>query len=219
MDFRGAGRVQALSRLISSEKLADIACDHAYISIGALLSGGARRAVACDLNPGPLSRAARNLARFGLSERCETRLGGGFSPLRPGECDQAVIAGVGGRLAACIISEGLETARAMSRLILQPQSETPDFRRFLHGAGFKILNETALFDGGKYYNIIEAAQGAEPAYSDKEYLFGKILLDRKDPALAAHLAGRAEKMRLFPQTSAELRGKINFLEETLKWLM
>ena len=61
--------------------LIDVGCDHGYICIEAVRRGLVDRALACDINPGPLDRARMNIEAAGLSDRIEALLGDGLCPV------------------------------------------------------------------------------------------------------------------------------------------
>ena len=84
-------RLQAVSDMVTScDCLADVGTDHGYIPISLVRRGIAVRAVAMDVNQGPLNRAKENIEANGLSERIETRLSDGLSALAPGEETEAL---------------------------------------------------------------------------------------------------------------------------------
>ena len=68
-------RMLAIANLVDNSKvLADVGCDHAYISINLLENGKAERIIASDLREGPLNIAKDNIKLEGFEERIETRL-------------------------------------------------------------------------------------------------------------------------------------------------
>ena len=67
------------------ESMADIGTDHGYLPIYLVQEGRARRAIACDVNDGPLTRAREDVSSSGLSRQIGLRLGGGLAPLGKGE--------------------------------------------------------------------------------------------------------------------------------------
>ena len=140
--------------------LADIGTDHGYVPIALVRRGVIPRAIAMDVNAGPLARAQAHIREYGLENRIETRLGDGLSQLRPGEADTLLIAGMGGPLICRILGEGMETARAARRLVLSPQSEMKEVRRFLCRHGFQIRDEAMVKEDGKYYVILLACPAA-----------------------------------------------------------
>lgn len=139
--------------------VADVGTDHGYVPIWLVEEGVAAGGIAMDVNPGPLERAQCHIAARGLTDRIRTRLGDGLSALSPKEADTVIIAGMGGPLMVRILSEGLETARRMKRLILSPQSEIWSVREFLERQGFAVEDEAMTEEDGKYYTVICARFG------------------------------------------------------------
>lgn len=185
-------RLLAVAELVSSgARLADIGTDHAYIPIFLAESGRIEGAVACDVNSGPLQRAGDHIREHGLEDRIQTRLSDGFSQLKPGETNSAVIAGMGGGLMIRILKEGSCIAGCMEECILQPQSEIERVRAFLLEEGFSFLREDMVRDDGKYYVIMKvkppSGDGNEYAaagkWKEEELRYGKLLLEEKNPVL------------------------------------
>lgn len=134
--------------------VADVGTDHGYVPIWLVQEGVAAGGIAMDVNPGPLERAAAHIGACGLTDRIQTRLGDGLSALSDGEADTVMIAGMGGPLITRILTDGLETAWGMKRLILSPQSEIRSVREFLERQGFVIEDEAMTEEDGKYYTVI-----------------------------------------------------------------
>lgn len=131
--------------------VADIGCDHGYVSIYLVESGIASRAIAMDVRKGPLSGALNNIHDFGFSDHIKTRLSDGLKALEPGEADAIIIAGMGGKLMMRILEEGDPVALGVHFGVLQPQSDFDEFRKYLRDKGYVILDEKIVFDDGKYY--------------------------------------------------------------------
>ena len=180
--------------------LIDVGCDHGYICIEAVRRGLVDRALACDINPGPLDRARMNIEAAGLSDRIEALLGDGLCPVdreQVKECrDQGgvtvLMAGMGGQLIRDMLKEGADLLTDVSGLVLSPQSEPELVRSFIMEQGFMIRQEHYVLDGGKYYVIMEAArpetaEEQEP-YSTEELLFGRPGLESRDPVLRTQLS-------------------------------
>lgn len=147
-------RLKRIVELIPpSDTVADIGCDHAYVSIELVKSGKAKKALACDINKGPLSSAEQNIKGEGLSRRIETRLSDGLKEVKPHEADTVVIAGMGGLLMERILTGRLQD---FDRFVLSPQSDIEHFRHFLKDNGMTIVSEDMLIDEKKYYTIITA---------------------------------------------------------------
>lgn len=157
-------------------RVADIGCDHSFVSIYLIQHGIADMVIAMDVNPGPLETAKSNIMRYGISMSensmnnpdndlsgvniadsdigiINIRLSNGFEKIKKGETDAAVIAGMGGKLVISII-EGADVFVPGYKLILSPQSDVPEVRLYLLEHGFKLMDEDMICEDGKYYNII-----------------------------------------------------------------
>ncbi len=155
--------------------IADIGCDHGFTSITLVKNGAYKKALAMDVRTGPLERADANIRQAGLSEKIETRLSDGFEKLWIKEADAAVITGMGGELIATILSAYPDTVKSIGKLILGPQSESFLVRRKLAELGFLIIDEDALFDEGKYYEIIVAENANKVIPADKIISADKVV--------------------------------------------
>ena len=171
----------------TSRTIADIGTDHGYIPIYLVKNGAVDSAIACDINKEPVRRAKNNVSMNHLSERIETRLGNGLTPVMKGETDGFVIAGMGGMLMVEILSRDKEKTCAAKELVLSPQSDLDAVRHFLHDNGFKITDEEMLFEDGIYYTVMRAEHGEEVYNNEAEYLFGRINIEKKSTVLKACL--------------------------------
>src|SRR5699024_6415223 len=108
--------------------VADIGCDHAYISIYLIKKKIATKVIAMDVNLGPLNIAKKNIAESGYGHKIEVRQSDGLKSLVKKEVETIVIAGMGGALICRILKEGIEQVMAAKELILQAQSDLPMVR-------------------------------------------------------------------------------------------
>lgn len=148
-------RLQIIIDNIKSNKIADIGTDHAYIPIE--LSKTGKYVIATDISKGPLRSAAKNIGDN--NKNIELRLGAGLEPLKSGEAEEIIIAGMGGEMIQSIISDSLQIAQA-SRLLLQPMKGQAELRKFLLTNNFVIEKEALASEGSKIYNLIIARKGA-----------------------------------------------------------
>ena len=168
--------------------LADIGTDHGYIPIYLAQQGKLKSALAMDVNKGPLLRAEENIRKYGLEDIIQTRLSDGAKKLLPGEADTVVIAGMGGALTIRILEESREVLRSVKTFVLQPQSEIHLVRRYLHENNFCICAEDMVREDGKYYPMMQACHGAQEAWKEEEYRFGRYLLQERNACLREFLA-------------------------------
>ena len=149
-------RLSAVAGMVSPGKcIADIGCDHGFVSIALVQSGTAHRVIACDINKGPLEHAKQNIELYGVKDSIEIRLGNGFEPVKKGECDGAVIAGMGGPLALRILFDGREKIADYKQIILQVQSKLPLVRFILDRWGFETTEESMVSEDGKFYPVMK----------------------------------------------------------------
>lgn len=189
-------RMQMVADMVSrGNVLADIGCDHGFVSIYLLENGICPKVIAMDVNEGPLLRAKEHIKERGLSAYIDVRLSDGMEKLLLKEADSILIAGMGGRLVIKIISDCMEKARALKEIILQPQSEIHLVRQFLTEAGFHILKEDMIKDNGKYYPAMRVAWQPEKVQtlSEAELWYGPLLLKEKHPVLREYLENEKAK--------------------------
>ncbi|MCD8336294.1 MAG: class I SAM-dependent methyltransferase [Lachnospiraceae bacterium] len=95
--------------------LADIGTDHAYIPIYLVEQQVIPRAIAADVNRGPLARANAHIRQHALAGKIETRLSDGLAAFLPGEAQSIVIAGMGGALTVRILANGGKNGAVLTR--------------------------------------------------------------------------------------------------------
>ena len=138
----------------NGQTLADVGCDHGYLPIWLVQKGCMQRAIAMDINEGPLQRAMEHIEREALGAYIQTRQSNGLEKLSPGEADAVIIAGMGGNLTIDILSRGEAIVRTLEQLILEPQSELSGVRAFLRENDYLIEAEDLVLEDGKYYPIL-----------------------------------------------------------------
>ena len=182
--------------------LADIGTDHGYVPISLVQRKKIPKAIAMDVNNGPLQRACEHISMCQLEEYIETRLSDGVKKLKVGEVDSILIAGMGGELVIRIISEGMEVCRNAKELILQPQSELEKVRQFLREKKFKIIDEDMVIEDGKYYPMMKVVPVEVDEFWDMippEALrpcdmYGPVLLKNGNPSLRKFLVKQHKQL-------------------------
>lgn len=193
-------RLDALkAALTGCRMVADIGCDHAYLPILLAQEDAAAHFIAADVREGPLLRAKENISRFGLADRIETRLGSGLIPVLPGECEAAVIAGMGGSVICNILQEGETVAKSLKRLVLQPMSAAPELRRFLYENGYIITDEILAQEDRRIYTIILAKKGQTVRFTSLDCYISPALREKRPPLFVPY----AQKLVLQLHAAAE----------------
>lgn len=158
-------RLSAAAELVRGDFIIDVGTDHAILPVYLCLSGKISRAIASDINRGPLERAEKNIAENGLSDMIEPVLTPGLCGLDDRSPTDIVIAGMGGIMIKDIISPSEVAKRA--HLILQPMTHAHILRGYLIENGFDICEERLARADGRVYVIISAQ------YSGKNVIIPK----------------------------------------------
>lgn len=212
-------RLNAVANLVTETGiLADVGTDHGYIPV--FLAGEKRiqKAIAMDVNEGPLKRAEEHIRQYGLEDKISTRLSDGLTALKTEEADTIVIAGMGGSLMKRILQQGEAVAQTAKELILQPQSELMEFRKFLWENGYKIQAEDMIFEDGKYYPMMRVVYGGKKDNKPDilAFKYGEKLLEQKHPVLKQYLCWQKEqKERILEKIQQNAKQDISSRKEEL----
>lgn len=216
--------------VVKGSIVADIGTDHGYVPIYLIQNNIAKKVIAMDVNKGPLLKANENIKKYQLENKIVTRLSNGLEKLNMNEVTTVTIGGMGGKLVNNILLEGKSVLESVEQLVLQPQSEIPDVRKMVHSLGYLILDEKMIYEEGKYYFVIDARKGIETYTNDRDYLFGKKLIENKDKVFIKYLEYKIKKKETVIshleqekgnnslERCEELKEEIIQIEEVLKCL-
>ena len=205
--IRLSKRLECVIDLVpAGQPVLDVGCDHAFTSIALVERGKCPCCVASDVRPGPLLAAQKNILQASLAGQIKTVLADGI-PKNIGKifrelsndkdrgtegtdstgCAAAVITGMGGMLIVRILKEAGPCLDFFDALILSPQSEPDKVRKCVSGLHFKIAGERMLKEDGKYYTVILCVRGNGGPLSEKEALYGPVLIKDRNPVLYEYL--------------------------------
>lgn len=219
------------SHIEKCKSIADIGTDHGYIPIYAVKNNLCESAIASDINKDPVRKSKLNISLEGLSEKIETRLGGGLEPIKTKEVDGIIIAGMGGNLIRDILEEGKNKLQFFKFIILQPAQNPEVLREYLYNNGYKILEEDLCFDEGIYYELFKVVKNNEEhtKVDNIFYEFSPILLKKKHTLMLPYLESKEEKYKKIlgfikddsesaKKRKEEIKEKLNFIESLKKEL-
>jgi len=203
--------------------LLDVGSDHAYLPIELVERGQIEAAIAGEVVVGPYQSAVKNVEAHGLGEKIQVRLANGLAAFE--EADQVsviTIAGMGGRLIATILEEGLDKLASVERLILQPNNREDDLRIWLQDNDFQIVAESILEEAGKFYEILVVEAG-QMKLSTSDVRFGPFLSKEVSPVFVQKWQKEAGKLEFalgqIPEKNMEERqvlvDKIQTIKEVL----
>lgn len=195
-------RLKKIGDLVDSNSVCmDIGCDHALLDIYLIVEKKHKKVVASDIAEGPLKSAAENIKKYNVSENIELRLGNGLSPYT-NDINTIIISGMGGRSMIGIFKSREEIIKFVDTIILSPNNYQEDVRRYFTKLGFYIENEELVKNGKIIYQIIKFKKGKKK-YTNNEFFFGPILLQKRKPLFDEYyereLTQRKIIMKLMPK--------------------
>lgn len=175
--------------------LLDIGTDHGLVIIEALKSGYTKRAIATDINSGPLKRAFNNIKSHNLKEKVTFVKSDGFKEVDI-FYDAVVITGLGYNTIINILSyKHLEP----KFYVFGPQKDYAEFRKFLSNNYYKIIDEKILY-GKITYIFIKAIRGKQ-SLTDEDILLGPILKNNQNA------------VKHYQNNIMKIKRKINYLSK------
>jgi tRNA (adenine22-N1)-methyltransferase len=224
-------RLQAIADSINEyEVLADIGTDHAFLPIYLIQNGKIKKAIAADINKGPIDIAQERIRKYKYEDKIETRQGDGLTVIKPHEADAIVIAGMGGILISEIIEQSKPVATAAKILVMQPMQDSGKLRRYLFQNGFEIFDEELAKEDRKIYEIIWARYTGKtsettnmmdigPIIIEKKHLLAKALIDRKVTELNSIIEklGLVET-ELSQKRLQECKEQLEYYNEVREWV-
>ncbi len=162
-----------------SDCVADIGCDHGYLALSALKKG-VKMVQLVDNKENPLSSAIKNLESWPNKKQILFTMADGISMIDD-DIDVVCICGMGPDTIIEIINNSLSRACLLKKLIIQPNNKADCLREFLNNHNFMIIDESMVFEKGKFYPIIvtKYVDNYLPL-SAKEIKYGPIFLNKKE---------------------------------------
>ena len=183
---------------------ADIGSDHAYLPIYLVKHGICPKAIASDINEGPVNRAKINVAVSGLSKEITVLKADGLDAAAELSPDDIIIAGMGGELIRDIIDASEYVKNPSIRLILQPMTMPEVLREYLFENGFAVTDETVCIAADKCYQIICAHfDGNKRKFDDITLLLGEKNIERMSSS------STSDDIELLKRLSASVTRRIN----------
>ena len=163
-------RLQAVATLVDiNTRVIDVGCDHAYLDIY-LTQNNDNKCIATDINKNALEQAKKNIKKYNLEDKIETKLTNGLTDIKVKENDNIVISGMG----TYTILEILKTNNLSNTLIISSNNNIEILRREVINLGYYIDSEIFIIDKNKPYIIIKFIKGIKK-YSKLDILLGPIL--------------------------------------------
>lgn len=190
-------RLENIVNLCDSVKcIADIGCDHGYVSAELILSNKCDKVIATDVSGRSLDKAIRFCDSLNINNYISFREGNGFNVIyKKDKVKQAVIAGMGGMEIINILENN---PFKLKNFVLQPMRDTVKLREYLIQNKYKIVYDYLVFDEGIFYNIIKVTKG-ESKLKPLEIYFGKDNFDFNIQLFKEYLLSEKQKLELISE--------------------
>ncbi|MEL6821725.1 MAG: tRNA (adenine(22)-N(1))-methyltransferase TrmK [Calditrichota bacterium] len=193
------GRFEALFRLVPPNVrcLTDIGYDHGKIMTRLVRVYKEMRTIGVEIQPEAADRFMRFEAPNLPNEqnRIDLRTGDGLHPVKPGEADALLIAGVGEMTTDRILSEGTDRLEQMSCMIFMPSHAVVHLRHTLKKHGWVTDKEIVAYERRRYYLAVRARKANENYLENWTWRYAPSLFDQKDPMLYYYLIQVKEHFR------------------------
>lgn len=175
-------RLSAIADMVDKGAyLADVGSDHALLPIELVERGTIDWAMAIDNKIGPFLRMKEAVDQKKLSAHIICSKSDGISEINE-SVDTLAICGMGGLLAIKILEEGKRKLPQIKSIILDPHRDLVKVRTAVVSMGFKIQDETLVYEDKIHYVIMKFVKGTPTSpYTYADILLGPILRQKREP--------------------------------------
>lgn len=171
MPIRLDQRLSLIASLTDYGSVADVGCDHGKLGYYLVSTDRASKVIATDISAPSLAKASDLARENGVSDVVETRLGDGLAPIKDGEVDTVIIAGLGGDVISEILARSRAEDKKFGCFILSPNTHPEKVRREIVKQGHKIVFDDMIECGTKVYTVIKSVTG-ECSLDEMQITFG-----------------------------------------------
>lgn len=164
-------RLLSIASFVEEEDVvADIGCDHAYLSIYLAKNNLCKKVIATDINENALSVAKKNIEKNKLTKKIKTYLSDGLQNVPDFEIDTLAISGMGTNTILHILDHAKDFD--LNKLIIQSNNELYKLRNKLPKYGFYLQKEKVIYEK-KHFYVIGVYKKNPVSLSLREKIYGK----------------------------------------------
>lgn len=199
-------RLEAIVDLCPTANIiADIGCDHGYVTSELVLESKAKMVIATEKSEACILKAVSLADSINISPFISFRVGDGFDAVtKYDKIDCAVIAGMGGMEIINILEH---RPRKLHNFVLQPMSDTLALRQYLIQNNLQIVVDKLVKERDKFYNLISVTSGKNKL-ADLEIYFGRSNFSDNYQVFYEYLMERRQKLVDFKAEVGELSSKL-----------
>ena len=206
-------RLEAIVDLCpTTKRIADIGCDHGYVTAELILEEKADMVIATEKSQDCLNKAILLADSINVTPFVSFRQGDGFEPItKYDKINCAVIAGMGGIEIIKILEN---RPKKLYNFVLQPMRDAPMLRQYLVNNGFEFVVDKLIKEGDKFYDVMRVTKGHSQLV-DLEIYFGKDNFKENYEVFYEYLTARQKKLMDLKASVGELRQQ---LEQELTYI-
>ena len=143
-------RLETIANLIDkNDMVADVGCDHAYLSIYLAKNKLCKKIIATEVVEGPYNIASINIKNAGFEDNIKLYLTDGLINVSE-ELNTIVVAGMGANTIIKIL-KNYSNLNEVKKLIIQSNNDWELIRKYLNSVGFYIEKEFYVCEKNKDY--------------------------------------------------------------------
>ena len=186
-------RLRVISELIPNNSFfLDIGCDHALLDIYTVINKPNTKAIASDINEGPLKSAKENIKKYNLEKSIKIKQGNGLETYEK-KVDTVILSGLGSYTIIDILKNNKEVLPNIDNLIISSNNNYYYLRKEITKLGFYIYNEKIVLDKGKYYPVIVFKHGNKK-YNSFNLKYGPILIKENSCVFKDYIKLQEQKL-------------------------
>jgi len=188
-------RLETIASLVpKGTQLADLGCDQLLLAQFLIEKEWVKRVIAIDVSPKVIIKAQSKIKQLDLTSKIDLRCGDGLIPLKVGEVETLVIAGLGHYKIIEILKRDQKQLKGIDNLIIQSNTKVPHIRQYLTTHGFYIEAEKMIKEGSHYYIVILFKRGKRK-YKKHDLILGPCLRQEKSSTWQQYLAQEKEQQQ------------------------
>ncbi len=195
----------------------DVGCDHALLDIYLVKTKKNIKAIASDINDGPLEYAHKNIEKENLLNKIKITKRNGIDNLEK-EIETIIISGMGTSNILDIIFRNKDNLKNIKKIIISSNNDWYNLRKTFIKNNYYIKEENIILENNKFYPIIVFEKGIKK-YKKYELKYGPILLKSNNKIFKKYIEKEIIKLNNIKSnlTSKYLIKKIK-LEKEIRFL-
>lgn len=145
-------RLQTIASFVENDDyVADIGCDHAYLSIYLTKNNLCKKVIATDINKNALNEAFKNINKERLEDKIPVYLSDGLTNIPDKNIDTLIISGMGTSTILKIVKNSKNFN--IKKLIIQSNNDLYKLRKNMMKLGFYLQKEKVIYEKNHYYVV------------------------------------------------------------------